>query len=384
MVQTITPVVHGGRRSRWAATLLLHTLGAGVSAFVFGAALGIGGSFLGAPWGRVGGVVVGSIALLYAAREAYSVPVPIPDRRRQVPEWWRSSFSPSAAAFLYGLGLGVGFLTYVRYGTLVAVSTVAIASGDALVGAMVLAPFGLARGLSVVLVWSGISHERVQRAADRIGSLAETRVPRITNAAILVLMGLAAFVLPFEGGGETAVFVGAWILALAFGWAAAAKVARFSAWRATLRGHALPRPLEMLALPVVPLAEAAVPALALSGRTRHSAAVALTLLVIFSAAIVRARRRHGPKVPCGCFGKRTLRDYRHLLLRNLAVGAAAATVLLEESGRNLLEGLRPPSAGEAVPALLVLAGLALGTSVAGQILRLRHGDSVTAAPVSDS
>jgi Methylamine utilisation protein MauE len=372
MVQTITPVVHGGRRSRWGASLAFHVLGAAVSAAAFGAALGAGGSVLGAPWGRLGGILVGGTALVYAAREAFGLAVPVPDRRRQVPEWWRSHFSPNTSAFLYGLGLGVGFLTYVRYGTLVAVSAAAIASGDAVVGAIVLAPFGLVRGLSVAVVWTGDSHERVQRVADRIGSLAQSGAPRIMNSAILVLLGLTALVLPFEEGGETATFVGAWALAVAFAWAAAAKTARPSEWRETLSAHSLPPPLEVLAFRVVPLAEAAVPALALSGRPRPSAAVALTLLIVFSAAILRARRLHGPKVPCGCFGKRALRDYRFLLLRNAALGAAAATVFLGGSGRPLLEGLRGPRVSEAVPALLVLAGVALITSVAGQILGLRR------------
>lgn len=130
MVQTITPVVHGGRRSRWQAAVALHVLGAGVSAAAFGTVLATGGSILGAPWDREGAFLVGGIALLYAAGEIFGFPVPIPDRRRQVPEWWRSSFSFNASAFLYGVGLGIGFLTYVRYGTLVAVSSAAIASGE--------------------------------------------------------------------------------------------------------------------------------------------------------------------------------------------------------------------------------------------------------------
>src|SRR5688500_19590278 len=83
MVQTITPVVHGGRRSRWQAAVALHVLGAGVSAAAFGAVLGTAGSILGAPWGTVGAFLVGGIALLYAAGEIVGFPVPIPDRRRQ-------------------------------------------------------------------------------------------------------------------------------------------------------------------------------------------------------------------------------------------------------------------------------------------------------------
>src|SRR5918992_2916354 len=189
MVQTITPVVHGGRRSRWGTSIALHAIGAGVSAAAFGTALGAVGSFVGAPWGREGTVLIAGIALLYAAGEAFGLPVPIPDRRRQVPEWWRWTFSPHAAALLYGLGLGIGFLTYVRHGTLVAVSTVAIASGDPVVGATIMAVFGISRGLSVAVSWSGVSTERIQSVVDRLASLADSWVPRIANTTLLILLG---------------------------------------------------------------------------------------------------------------------------------------------------------------------------------------------------
>lgn len=378
MVQTITPVVHGGRRSRWGAAVVLHAVGAGVSAAAFGAVLGTGGSFLGAPWDRAGDLLIAGVALLYAAREAFGLPVPIPDRRRQVPEWWRSTFSPNAAAILYGLGLGIGFLTYVRYGTLVAVSTVALAFGNPLAGALILAPFGVARGLSVGVVWTGISTERVQRVVDRLGSLAGGPAPTIANATLLFLLGLTALLLPLAGGSESAVAVTPWILALLFGWAGVAKLARFRGWEATLKAYALPRRLEILALPLVPLAEATVTVLALSGQTRQSAALAVTLLIMFSGAVLRARNRHGRNLPCGCFGKRNVRDYRALLLRNLALSIAAVTVLAEEPGRPLLDGLRAPHLHEALPAVLVLLGLALGVSAIAQVLRL--GRSVNAAP----
>src|SRR5919109_5174495 len=115
MVQTITPVVHGGRRSRWIAVVALHGLGAASAATAFGSMLAAVGSVLGAPWGRAGGLIVGGLAFLYTAREVFALPVPIPDRRRQVPEWWRTAFSPGTAAFLYGVGLGVGFFTYQRF-----------------------------------------------------------------------------------------------------------------------------------------------------------------------------------------------------------------------------------------------------------------------------
>src|SRR5919108_2719088 len=191
MVETITPVVHGGRRSRWGVAVALHLLGAGLSAAALGAVLGGLGWVLGAPWGSVGSWAVAAVAALYALRELFGLPVPLPDRREQVPEWWRRFFGPSATAFLYGLGLGVGFLTYLRHGTLVAVALVVLASGDPVLGASILAAFGVARGLTVLFAAPGTTAEGVGGVMGRLDALAGSSIPRLANGAILVpLAGL--------------------------------------------------------------------------------------------------------------------------------------------------------------------------------------------------
>src|SRR5918996_92408 len=110
MVETITPVVHGGRTRRWALALALHVVGAGIAAAAFGAVLGAAGMALGAPWGAAGFVAIGALGVLYLTREAFGVRVPVPQLRRQVPDWWRTFFGFETAALLYGMGLGIGFV----------------------------------------------------------------------------------------------------------------------------------------------------------------------------------------------------------------------------------------------------------------------------------
>src|SRR4029450_5381056 len=151
MLETITPVVHGGRAGRWAGSVALHATGAVASGATFGAILGGVGSLLGAPWGGGGALVIALVGALYLVGEATRGPGPVAQRRRQVPQWWRTFFSVPVTAFLYGAGLGVGFLTYLAHGTLVVVAVAAVASGKPLVGAALLAPFGLARGLLALL-----------------------------------------------------------------------------------------------------------------------------------------------------------------------------------------------------------------------------------------
>lgn len=184
MVETITPVVHGGSRLRYLTSIALHTLGATLAAGVFGAALGGLGALLRAPWGRAGALAVLAVAVLYLLREVAGLRIPIPDRHRQVPDWWRNFYSPLVASLLYGLGLGIGFLTFLTYGTFVAVSVGAVASGDALVGALLCAPFGFARGIVVLVGARGVM--------GPVDDLAASAWPRVANALVLGAVVVAA------------------------------------------------------------------------------------------------------------------------------------------------------------------------------------------------
>jgi len=192
MIETITPVVHG-ERIRYRLAVALHAAGATISAGVFGVALGGLGALLGAPWGG-GAWVVAAVAGLYALRELGHLPVPLPDRRRQVPEWWRTFFSPLVAAFLYGLGLGVGVLTFLSYGTFVAVASAALVSGDPLVGLALCAPFGLARGLSVALNRRTGQRDSAGALVDRLEAVASSGAVRVLNGGALAVVALLAAV----------------------------------------------------------------------------------------------------------------------------------------------------------------------------------------------
>ena len=118
--------------------------------------------------------------------------MPLPNLRQQVPDWWRTFFPPVVASFIYGLGLGVGFLTYLSFGTLVAVAAVAVASGSPPLGAVLLGSFGLARGLSVLVSASATKTETVGVVTDRLDRLALSRWPRLLNGTILAVVAAIA------------------------------------------------------------------------------------------------------------------------------------------------------------------------------------------------
>ena len=347
MAATITPVVHGGRRTGWAISVALHALGAGLAAAAFGATLGGAGALLGGPWGGAGLAVVGALAVAYAAREALGLPVPIPERRRQVPEWWRGQLGPHAAALVYGLGLGIGFLTYLRHGTLVAVSALAVVSGDPALGALLLAPFGLARAIGLTAAAGARTPQEVRGVVDRLERIATSPLPRAANG--LALAGVAALALAAVREVSALPSLAAAILAAAFAWAAAAKLLRWRVWREALPAYRL-GPLEALAAAAVPVAEIAVIALVASGAAAAASALALALLAAFSLALVRART--GGQAPCACFGRRRARSLRVLLARNAAL-AAVAIVAVGADGR-------PPTlpAPDPLPLALTLIGTA--------------------------
>jgi hypothetical protein len=150
------------------------------------------GALAGASWSTAGLAAVAAVAGAYLLRESAGLPLPVPDRRRQVPDWWRSFFSPPVAAFLYGLGLGVGFMTFLGYGTFVAVAMAAAVSGDPLLGALLCAPFGIARGLTVMASRRAASAEQAAATVDRLERLAAGPLARTANVAALATVTGAA------------------------------------------------------------------------------------------------------------------------------------------------------------------------------------------------
>ena len=377
MVETITPVVHGGNRSRWALFLAMHVAGATLASAAFGLVLGGAGALLGAPWGAAGPAVVATLAGLYLAREALDLGVPVPQLRRQVPDWWRTFFSFGPASFLYGLGLGVGFLTYLAHGTLVVVSGAAVASGRPLAGAVLLAPFGLARGLSAVVAMRVRTPEEGSALVGRLARSASWIGWRVAHALVLAAVVVTALfaIANAEATGEAGAAAAA-VLSVAFGAAGVAKLARSRAWRRGLGSYRLPAPLERAAVAGVPAVEVSLAALPFLGLASTAGMASVVVLTAFSAAIVVGRLRVGRRLACGCFGTAAARDYRLLLARN---GALAAVALVAwQGGVDDPIGGSPgvPSGGELLPAALVILGLGIAGWVGAQALgAVRRGAS---------
>jgi hypothetical protein len=363
MVETITPVVHGGSRERWGISLALHAFGAAVAAAIVGSLLAGAGALVGAPWGVPGAVLVVVAAALYVAREL-GAPVPVPQLRRQVPDWWRTFFPPHVAAFLYGLGLGPGFLTYLGHGTVVVVAVAAFASGRPLLGAAVLAPFGLARGLGPVLAFGVRSPGDAAALVERLDRSASKARWRVANALALSMVLVAAVreIRTIDAPSEAGALAAA-VLALTFGAAAVAKLARRAAWRRTLGSYGLRPGVSRLVRFGVPAVELGIAATVLVGLASSAGLLSIVALVAFSGAIVVGRVRAGRRLECGCFGGSGVRDYRLLLARNLALGGVAFVAWRAGEDAPLVRALGEPAGADRLPVALVVLGLALAVWV---------------------
>jgi hypothetical protein len=313
------------------------------------------GLLLGAPWGLPAAAAVAVVAALYAGRELAGIPIPLPDARRQVPERWRSQLAPGIASFLYGLGLGVGFATHLRHGTLVAAAAAVVAVGEPVLGALMLAPFGLARAATVLVARRVSSPRRLSRLSERLERLGLSPLPGWINGAALLALALAATSLAGRSDGPAPAQVAAVLLAAVFGWASLSKVLGPGNWRQALVGYRVPAPLASAALIGVPAAEAAVTILLLAGSITVGVGLALVLVSAFSIAVIRIRRSLGDRLPCGCFGGQKLRDARLMLVRNAALAVLAAVAVMER--RAPAPSL--PSTEDALPALLAVFGAVL-------------------------
>src|SRR5690348_10285596 len=114
MIATITPAGCGSRH-RQRAALALFAAGATLAAAALGGAAGAAGAVLGR---REALLLAVGIAALATLRETGLLRAGVPQRRRQVPERWRSELPLPAWSFGYGAGLGAGVLTHQPVATL--------------------------------------------------------------------------------------------------------------------------------------------------------------------------------------------------------------------------------------------------------------------------
>lgn len=173
------------------------------SGAVFAASSAFSGATVGAGLGAVGGTLTGDALSLVAAVMAlggivagaatlFGQKVPLIQRDRETPRRWLS-YPPSVGAALTGAMLGLGFTTRLGYALWYAVPVLALLTASPVVGAVLFATYGLARGLAA---WGLASEvQRQGRLSAEFGEWVLSHFRRAQDWASFLLVALSAGVL---------------------------------------------------------------------------------------------------------------------------------------------------------------------------------------------
>lgn len=189
MILVITPLVQEATQPRiwwrmvcYAGALIASSVGVG---FILGAV----GALASVPNDGME-AMVGSAALLIAAREFGIVRTPLPSLNRLVPrEWLRLGLY--RGAILYGAVVGLGFVTRAPYGSYHVLLMLQFLTADPAYGATLGAIYGVARAVPVLVA---ILPDRRDVEPRRLGSKAGTLLTRdgyvhLVNALVLSICG---------------------------------------------------------------------------------------------------------------------------------------------------------------------------------------------------
>jgi hypothetical protein len=183
-------------RKRWLVSATLYTLACVCTSLAFGALLGGIGAAMHAglsvltctastcmpalSWRVTGGVLVGLVAIAYAASDLGLLSLPRPVVMRAVPVTWWRWWQPYGAALAYGAALGLGVTTRMHVSAFYALCAWSIVVGSPRYGALVLGTYGAARALVMFPVSWGVycvgtvgvaSATRAQQSERRIDML---------------------------------------------------------------------------------------------------------------------------------------------------------------------------------------------------------------------
>ncbi len=210
MVGSIVPIVNGqfARHLLW-GTLPIYFLASVSSAAVFGLALGL----LSTSLNRLGNYfawiptlqdswVWGLLALLclgYALHELGLIKMPRPQIKRQVPRRWLYQFHPFLTWLLFGLGLGIGIMTFIPFGTFYVVLLMALLSKSPLYTIVLMGTFGFGRAIMTLILaapfWTPEGELRVWGPKEGVMSWLNGYQERMhfINGIVLALVGALLF-----------------------------------------------------------------------------------------------------------------------------------------------------------------------------------------------
>lgn len=146
MVGTIVPIVYGAGTRKAYSVVVAHSIGLLGGAAALGILLWfVYSGFLASTSLVTVAPVLPIVATAYGLHHLGIIRLPIPTLHNQVPARWRASRRPRLVALVYGLGLGVGILTHVRFATFYFACLMAMIVGNPFLAIGVMAAYGLGR-----------------------------------------------------------------------------------------------------------------------------------------------------------------------------------------------------------------------------------------------
>lgn len=192
-ISLLRPVGRGARALRgWLPTFAMHGLGYALGAVLLGGLLGAiglaaGFSCFGSGFGLG---VLAAIGLAYGAHQLDFLRVPYPQRRAQVPHDARNRFPKWVVGGIYGLALGLDYLTYVQTPLLYMATAAAILTGNLPEAIAIVAIFNLGRYLPMAANLLPVTDYAIQAWLGRNQERAA-----LVDGAILAALGAAFAVL---------------------------------------------------------------------------------------------------------------------------------------------------------------------------------------------
>jgi len=177
----VAPLVQRRRQLR-VPPPIVYALAAGVAGSAIGLMVGYAGSAVGLPPIARRAAAIAVLCGL-ALREVGWIRLPVPELSLRVPPGavaglgWRP-------AFVWGTVLGLGFLTFIRFGVFWATHGVVFLLGSPLVGGIAGAAYGISRSTPALLVWL--------RPPLRQIWLEPTPAPVFRQATMMTRIGAAA------------------------------------------------------------------------------------------------------------------------------------------------------------------------------------------------
>lgn len=180
-----------GALLRWLPTFAAHGAGYALGALMLGGLLGLLGAALGfAGLSTAVLAVLAGVGFVYGAHQLDFLRVPYPQRQAQVPHDARQRFRKSTIGGLYGLALGLNYLTYVQTPLLYLVTLVALFTGNVREAIAIFAVFNLGRFVPIAVNLLPVPDHAIQAWLARHQERAA-----MLDGALLVALGAALAVL---------------------------------------------------------------------------------------------------------------------------------------------------------------------------------------------